>query len=354
MNEDGNGQLPVWQPGDEVPAWAAKLAEPFPPDEVGLRPQVWCPKCREQKGVKYCGMKADERGSGGVEHVRKKCKDCGQNITQAHLHLSYIGHAHITDRLIAADPKWTWRPMGRDIPPEVMTAAIATGNLSIVQTVINAYPPKIIEVDGGNGRVEHIMWGEVIIHDENGDEFAMPGVGDAIGKAWDPNAVKEMVGDLLRNALMRHGAGLDLWKKEDADKAKRERTAAGADDPGGYAARASIFDQDQAAEGTQARSARGRAAARKPAEPPPDTGNAGINPEAQAAADLAYKIAASGSALQQPDLGKLQDAHAKARTKMLLGLHCLNPVNQAEKTTVLKAFAFARQQIEDRPTSAES
>jgi hypothetical protein len=344
-----NGQLPVWQPGDQLPAWAKKLQEPFPPAEVGLRPQVWCPKCRDEKiggKLKFCGMPAGEKGSGGVEHVRKKCRDCGQNITQAHLHLSYIGHAHITDRLLATDPKWTWRPMGRDIPEEVMTAAIATGNLAIIQTVISAYPPKIIEVPGPNGRVEHIMWGEVIIHDENGDEFAMPGVGDAIGKSWDPNAVKEMLGDLFRNALMRHGAGLDLWKKQDADQAKRERNAAGADDPGGYSARAAIFDQ--AGEGSQEQPASGRPAARKPRETPPDTGTAGINPEAQAAADLAWKLRTDQVTVEELRL----KAYEPALKNKLLGdkhgvqMHCLAPWDREQKTTVIKVIGRARQELE--------
>lgn len=336
---DGNGQgpLPVWQPGDKLPGWAAKLQEPFPPSEVGLRPQIWCKPCRDNKTARYCGKEAKAQGSGGVEHVKKKCKDCGQNITQAHLHLSYIGHAHITERLLQADPRWTWRPMGRDIPDEVMTAAIGTGDLAIIQTVISAYPPKIIEIGGG----EHIMWGEVVVHDENGDEVVMPGVGDAIGKMWDPNAVKEMVGDLLRNSLMRHGAGLDLWKKEDADKAKRERQQSGADDPGGYSARAAIFDdQDKAAEGSQAPAR----AQRKGRPAPPDTGaQAGLNPQALAAADLAWKIAQAGT---DDGLTRLQAAHEQAREDRILGLHCPDPEHPEKTTTVLKVFARARDTLE--------
>jgi hypothetical protein len=332
-------ERPIWEPGDQLPRWAAKLQEPFPLAEVGLRPQIWCPKCRENKTVKYCGMKADERGSGGVEHVRKKCGNCGQNITQAHLHLSYVGHAHITDRLLQTDPRWTWRPMGRDIPDEVMTAAIATGDHAIIQTVIAAYPPKIIELPPGpTGRVERIMWGELIVHDENGDEVVMPGVGDALGKTWDPNAVKEMVGDLLRNAAMRHGAGLDLWKKEDTDRNKREQSAAGADESAGYSARAGLFDDDSAA---AAKPAATRSRARQAA--PADTGQApGINPEAQGIADLAWRLREGGASLE----GLRKATHEPATKQKLLSLHCQAPWDRTEKTTVLTVISRARTELE--------
>lgn len=338
MTTNGDDRLPVaWQPGDDMPLWAAKLQQPFPPDEVGLRPQIWCGECRKNQ-YKYCGMKADAQGSGRVEHVKKTCKDCGQKITQAHTHLSYVGHAHITDRLVQTDPRWTWRPMGRDIPDEVMTAAIATGDLSIIQTVIAAYPPKVIELPAVNGRVERVMWGEVIVHDENGLEVVMPGVGDALGKNWDPNAVKEMVGDLLRNALMRHGAGLDLWKKEDADKNKREQSAAAADDSAGYSARAGLFDDDSAATAKPAARSRARQQA-----PPADTGQAaGINPEAQAIADLAWQLREVGVVPEELRV----KTHKVATAKKLLGLHCQAPWDRALKTTVLAVISQARADLE--------
>jgi hypothetical protein len=340
---------PAWEPGDDLPKWAAKLQEPFNPAEVGLRPQIWCPKCRDYQKEppagggksRCCGMKKDERGSGGVDHDRKKCADCGQAMTAAHMHLSYVGHAHITERLLQADPRWYWRPIGRDIPDEVMAAAIGTGDLGIVQAVINAYPPKIIEIAGPNGRAEHIMWGEVIIHDENGDEVVMPGVGDAIGKNWDPNAVKEMLGDLFRNALMRHGAGLDMWKKEDADRAKRERDAAGADDPGGYAARAAMFDQDQAGEGSQAQPARrrGRQAQAKQEDALPP-----IDPEAQASADLAVTLG------KKPGItiAALEAEYEKALAKKVTTKMCVDSAT-GETVKVFQVWGRVRRAVEGLP-----
>ena len=42
------------------------------------------------------------------------------------------------------------------------------------------------------------------------------GYGDAGGRKG-PNAIKEAIGDALRNAGMRFGAALDLWAKGDPD-----------------------------------------------------------------------------------------------------------------------------------------
>ena len=314
------------------------LQRDFAEDEIGLRPQVWCPACRDKdKGgpQKACGMSKDARGSGGVDHVRAKCKLCGQNITAAHMHLSYVGHAHLTQRLNEADPRWTWRP-ARDVPDEVMLAAIATGNAELLKMVLSAYPPKIIEMEIPTSRgtaTERVMWGELVIHDDVGNEIVMPGVGDAIGKAWGPNALKEMVGDLLRNAGMRRGAALNLWMGEERDRAKAENRAS-ADEPSGYAARAGLFDDD-------AKPA-AKPRPRKPAEAKPDAGanEAGINPEAQAAADLLWALACDG----KPE-ADVAAAHEAARRNKLLGLHCLAPWDKTVKTTVVKVSGAARDKI---------
>lgn len=340
MSSSDLDYAPAWEPGDALPKWAAKLQEPFNPADVGLRPQVWCPVCRDPKTAgKACGKKKDEPGSGGVDHVKKKCPDCGQSLTQAHLHLSYVGHAHITERLLQTDPRWTWRPMGRDIPDEVMKAAIATGDHLIIQTVIEAYPPKIIEIPGANGRIEHIMWGEVLVHDENGDLVGMPGVGDAIGKNWDPNAVKEMVGDLLRNALMRRGTGLEMWKKEDADRAKRERNGGNADDPWGHNARAGLFDDD-------AKDAPGQGRRKRPApraelsETAATEGGPAISPEAQASADLAIALGERKVSLEE-----LAAEYDKALKKKLTTLHAVDKAT-GETVKVFQVWGRVRRNLE--------
>jgi hypothetical protein len=93
------------------------------------------------------------------------------------IHLDFVGHAALTDRLLDADPLWSWEPMA--LEPNGMPAFDTIGGLWIRLTVC------------GVTRL---------------------GYGDAQGKTG-PNAVKETIGDALRNAAMRFGAALDLWHK---------------------------------------------------------------------------------------------------------------------------------------------
>lgn len=113
-----------------------KLREPFPPEQIGKLPK------------------------GGVT-------------------LDFVGHAHLTSRLLEVDPLWFWEPMayGEDGLPKFDS----DGCLWIRLTVC------------GVTRI---------------------GVGDAGGKTGG-NAKKEAIGDALRNAAMRFGAALDLWAKAD-------------------------------------------------------------------------------------------------------------------------------------------
>src|SRR5690242_279048 len=152
--------VPTWEPGvDAAPRWAQVLAAPFAEDEIGLRPQIWCKPCRDHPGVKACGKEMY-----GEVHEAVKCMDCGQKITTAHLHLSYVGHADVTGRLLEADPLWTWEPMARAVDPEVLKAAIATGSPDIVQMVIDAAPPKLEDLQVPSG-VERGMWIYLVLHD---------------------------------------------------------------------------------------------------------------------------------------------------------------------------------------------
>lgn len=93
--------------------------------------------------------------------------------------LDYVGHAATTDRLLSVDPEWAWEPVafdGRGLP-----ALDEFGGLWIRLTVCGV---------------------------------TRYGYGDAAGKKG-PNAVKEAIGDAIRNAAMRFGVALDLWAKED-------------------------------------------------------------------------------------------------------------------------------------------
>lgn len=145
-----------------TPDQAAALRKPFADDVVGKLPRVWCKACRDSQG-KVCD-----------KHQRIKCGVCNNNITSGHLHLDYVGHAEITDRLLTVDPEWTWEPVAFD---ESGLPRIGGGGLWIRLTV------------AGVTRL---------------------GFGSADGKTG-PDATKEAIGDALRNAAMRFGVALDLW-----------------------------------------------------------------------------------------------------------------------------------------------
>jgi len=108
-----------------------------------------------------------------------KCNECGGYHGLPALHLDYVGHAALTDRLLDVDPNWSWEPL-----------AVGTDGL------------PVIDKDGG-------MWIRLTICG-----VTRLGYGDAQGKTGG-NATKERIGDALRNAAMRFGAALDLWHKGD-------------------------------------------------------------------------------------------------------------------------------------------
>ena len=93
--------------------------------------------------------------------------------------LSYVGHAALTDRLLDADPTWSWEPLSVD-------------------------PRGLPMIDDEGG-----MWIRLTVCG-----ITRLGYGDAQGKTGG-NAMKERIGDALRNAAMRFGAALDLWHKGD-------------------------------------------------------------------------------------------------------------------------------------------
>lgn len=132
----------------------AKLRAPFEPHQISLLPK---PKSKDaQKGW---------------------CDECKSYHGLPAVHLEYVGHAALTDRLLDVDPLWSWEPM-------------AVGPDGLPQ----------LDKDGG-------MWIRLTVCG-----VTRPGYGDAQGKTG-PNATKERIGDALRNAAMRFGCALDLWHK---------------------------------------------------------------------------------------------------------------------------------------------
>ncbi|WP_395393119.1 hypothetical protein WBP07_18125 [Novosphingobium sp. BL-8A] len=157
------------------PSPLAKLREPFPDHQISKLPK---PTAKREVMDKL---------------AKAPCKVCGGfHATSKIIHLDYVGHAALTDRLLDTDPAWSWEPVafGQDGLP----ALDRNGGLWIRLTVL------------GVTRL---------------------GYGDADGKPGG-NGIKEAIGDALRNAAMRFGAALDLWHKGDlhVDEAEAEPEAA--------------------------------------------------------------------------------------------------------------------------------
>ena len=110
---------------------------------------------------------------------KQKCDICGGFHHPKIIHLDYVGHAALTDRLLDSDPLWTWEPFALK---DGLPAFDESGGLWIRLTVC------------GHSRI---------------------GYGHAAASGFKEigSREKEVIGDALRNAAMRFGAALDLWHK---------------------------------------------------------------------------------------------------------------------------------------------
>lgn len=138
-----------------------QLAVPFPSESIGKKPTVWCKPCRDKKCEK---------------HKPRKCGECKQTLTSAHSHLDFVGHAYVRERLNQVDPHWNWKPL--------------------------AFAPTGLPYFDDNGG----LWIELTI----GGKTHL-GYGDAPGKRGG-DAIKEVIGDALRNAGQSFGIALEMWK----------------------------------------------------------------------------------------------------------------------------------------------
>ncbi len=138
------------------------LREPFLENQIGKLPKPT--KKREE-----------------MDKIPKaSCSICkGYHATSNIIHLDFVGHAALTDRLLDADLAWNWEPLS--FGPEGL---------------------PVLDKDGG-------LWIKLTV-----DGVTRLGYGDAQGKSGG-DAMKERIGDALRNAGMRFGAALDLWHKGD-------------------------------------------------------------------------------------------------------------------------------------------
>lgn len=180
------------------------LLKPFPEEMVGKLPRIICTACSRNRGS--CD-----------DHKKTQCGECGAYTSPRHIHLDYVGHADVTRRLIETDPEWSWEPVERDVDPQILAAAIATGNPDMVKAVLDAAPPKF-EVDEHGNPVGLWIYLTVL-------GVTRRGYGSCPSSQSD--AAKVLIGDALRNAAMRFGVALDLWAKGDrADPAAENAVAA--------------------------------------------------------------------------------------------------------------------------------
>lgn len=147
------------------------LREPFPPEQIGQRP-----------------VPLDPEASSDM------CPDCGLWHQLPARHLDYVGHAAVTARLLDVDDLWNWAPLSLD--ERGLPAFDEHGGLWITLTV------------AGVTRI---------------------GYGAADGRTG-PDAIKEAIGDAIRNAGMRCGVALSLWQSAPVAARAGEPATADAED----------------------------------------------------------------------------------------------------------------------------
>lgn len=144
-------------------AGLAKLREEFPAHQISKLPKPTKKQTEDVRANFKLGI---------------RCEICGAWHHPDVIHLDYVGHAALTDRLLDADPAWYWEPL----------------------SIADGIPVR--DKDGG-------MWIKLTVCG-----VTRLGYGHA-GDKTGGDAIKEIIGDALRNAAMRFGAALDLWHKGD-------------------------------------------------------------------------------------------------------------------------------------------
>lgn len=156
-------------PADTTPALTAEDAEalrrPFEPNQIGKLPRVTCKDCSDRRCQR---------------HQKSKCDACRNFISTAHIHLDFVGHAAVTDRLLKVDPFWSWEPVAYD----------ADGG-------------PLVRVNGKEAE----LWIRLTIKG-----VTRLGIGTAATGSFELG--KQLISDAIRNAAMRFGVALDLWAKE--------------------------------------------------------------------------------------------------------------------------------------------
>jgi hypothetical protein len=161
-----------------------ELRKPFPKEVMGLLPKVSCYACA--KASKEARSPLDKHCA---KHSMIKCKDCQAYISEAHIHLDFVGHAPVTDRLnsVLGPDNWDWDPLAVD--DRGLPALDAKGNL----------------------------WIKLLVRKSSDSPWAK-----RLGYGDGSDSMKELIGDALRNAAMRFGIALDLWTKDELESTLAE------------------------------------------------------------------------------------------------------------------------------------
>ncbi len=79
----------------------AELRAAFEPEQIGKLPKVTCGDCSAKE--RTCD-----------KHQKRTCRVCKAYVSTQHIHVDYVGHAHVTERLLNVDPLWSWEPLSID------------------------------------------------------------------------------------------------------------------------------------------------------------------------------------------------------------------------------------------------
>ena len=249
------------------------LRRKFPAEEVGKLPRVTCPDCSDRR--KTCS-----------EHRKSRCTTCQAYVSERHIHIDYVGHADVTARLLEADPEWNWEPKAED-----------ERGMPVFDTDDNGSPVGLwIKLTVGG--VTRLGYGSV------------PG--------GQPDAVKVLIGDALRNAAMRFGVALDLWAKGDrADPTAENATASAGRRSNG--------------------NGRSNGQTVRPESGPAPSGSAELDPDAQPYADEAFEART---------LAALKEIHTRARDAHKIAALVKDPATM-RVGGLGQYIGFRKRQLED-------
>lgn len=247
------------------------LMKDFTAEQMGHKPATWCRQCSE--------VVRSRKGKSCTDHREIRCDKCKTKITEAHVCLDFVGHADVRARLCEVDPEWTWAPF--EFP--------GTGSL-----VLNDGQPVGLWI--------HLTIGGV----------SKPGYGSC--EKGKSEAVKELIGDAIRNAGLSFGIAWKLWAK--GERSSNDSASANGQQQGESFEGATPAPARQRAEGN-GQPASGQAV--RPAQAPrPAAAQPGgePDPDAQPYADEAHEARVTET---------LKDIHTRARDAHKLAALIRNP-----------------------------